>query len=76
MTGQGLDLLATHGCDYAACPNRAEVVLTHPRTGAYLLLVCRACAPRYQAMLLQPGLLQHGVPRRPGAGRQADSHAA
>jgi hypothetical protein len=70
------DLLATHPCDYAACPNRAEVVLTHPRTGQYLLLVCRACAPRYQAMLAQPGLLPPGVPRRQGGSRPAGSHAA
>lgn len=76
MTPRDLDLLATRRCDYAACPNRAEVVLTHPRTGQYLLLVCRACAPRYQAMLEQPGLVPPGVPRREGANRQAESHAA
>lgn len=51
MTPRDVELLVTHGCDYAPCPNRAEVVLTHPQTGAYLLLLCRVCAPRYQAML-------------------------
>lgn len=76
MTSDALELLATRRCDYAACPNRAAVVLTHPRTGQYLLLVCRACAPRYQAMLQQPGLLPPGVPRRQGGSRQTNSHAA
>ena len=58
------DLLVTHACDYAPCRNPAQVVLTHPRTGQYLLLVCAPCAPRYRAMLAQPGLLPPGVPRR------------
>lgn len=72
MTPRDLDLLVTHGCDYAACPNPAQVVLTHPRTGQYLLLVCAHCAPRYRAMLEQPGLVLPGVPRR----RTHHSHAA